>query len=29
MKKGLAGGGKTLVEILKSWVKPRKTINRE
>jgi hypothetical protein len=28
MKKGLAGEGKTLVGILKSWVEPRKTINR-
>jgi hypothetical protein len=28
MKKGLAGEGKTLKGILKSWVEPRKTINR-
>jgi hypothetical protein len=28
MKKGLAGEGKTLEGILKSWVEPRKTINR-
>jgi len=28
MKKGLAGEGKTLKGILKSWVLPRKTINR-
>jgi hypothetical protein len=28
MKKGLAGEGKTLQGILKSWVEPRKTINR-
>ena len=27
-KKGLAGEGKTLQGILKSWVEPRKTINR-
>jgi hypothetical protein len=29
MKKGLAGEGKTFNVILKSWVEPRKTINRE
>jgi hypothetical protein len=28
MKKGLAGAGKTLEGILKSWVKPRETIKR-
>jgi len=28
MKKGLAGEGKTLGKIWKSWVEPRKTINR-
>jgi hypothetical protein len=28
LKKGLAGEGKTLQGILKSWVEPRKTINR-
>jgi hypothetical protein len=27
-KKGLAGEGKTFNVILKSWVEPRKTINR-
>jgi hypothetical protein len=28
MKKGLASDGKTLDGLLKSWVKPRKTIKR-
>jgi hypothetical protein len=28
MKKGLAGEGKTLGVILKSWLQPRKTIKR-
>jgi hypothetical protein len=28
MKKGLAGEGKTLDGLLKSWVEPRKTIKR-
>jgi hypothetical protein len=28
MKKGLAGAGKTLEGLLKSWVYPRKTVKR-
>jgi hypothetical protein len=28
MKKGLAGEGKTLYGLLKSWVEPRKKIKR-